>query len=238
MADAATLKIGSETYSSAIADAHEYMRWLVHSFEPWLAPPILEIGIGHGRYCELFRRYGDYLGVDHDPECVARARLQFPGLRFETLDVLDRAAVSALPSMGSIVSMNVFEHIDDDRLAIANLVGALRSGGHLCILVPALMGLYNDLDRLAGHVRRYTLADFRTISTGLPVRIKVLRYFNPLGGVGWWANKFRHTRSLDDEGVNAQIRAFDRFGVPVSRTLDPLFRRFFGQSVICIMERP
>ena len=237
MNDTEMLPVGAATYSSAIADAQRYMAWIVDSFEPYLRGPIVEVGIGHGQYCRFLSRYGNYVGIDHDPESVAKARREFPGFRFEVCDILDPAAVAALRPVGSIVSINVFEHIDNDQLAIANLVSVLAPGSCLCIIVPALMSLYNDLDRMAGHVRRYTLSDFRDVIAPLPVSVRRLSYFNPVGGVGWWVNKFRRSTSLDDEVVNAQIRAFDRYVVPLSRALDPLFRPFFGQSAISNLER-
>jgi SAM-dependent methyltransferase len=237
MNDTEKLPVGAATYSSAIADAHRYMAWIVDSFAPHLRGPILEVGIGHGQYCRLLSRQGDYIGIDHDPESVVNAQRNFPGLRFEVCDILDSAAVAMLRPVGSIVSINVFEHIENDRLAIANLVSVLEPGSCLCVIVPALMSLYNDLDRMAGHVRRYTLSDWRDVIAPLPVSVRRLSYFNPIGGVGWWVNKFRRTTSLDDEGVNSQIRVFDRYVVPVSRAIDPLFRPFFGQSAICILER-
>ena len=231
------LKVGAATYSSAIAGAHKYMSWIVHSFAPYLDGRIIEVGIGHGHYCKLLARYGDYLGIDHDPISIAGAQRTFPELHFETCDILNRAAVAALRPVRSVVSINVFEHLENDRLAVANLVDALEPGGHLCVFVPALMCLYNDLDRMAGHVRRYTLDDLHALTAALPIRMKRLSYFNPVGGIGWWVNKFWRPTSLEDAAVNAQIRTFDRYGVPVSRALDPLFRRFFGQSAICVLER-
>ena len=38
--------------------------------------------------------------------------------------------------------------------------------------------------------------------------------------------------------VNDDIRFFDRYLVPVTRALDPLFGGFFGQSVVVIARRP
>jgi hypothetical protein len=100
-----------------------------------------------------------------------------------------------------------------------------------------LSALYNDLDRLAGHCRRYTTARLRRILTDQPVEIVKLRYMNPIGGIGWWLNSFTRPGSLDSRSVNAQIRLFDRYAVPISRALDPLFRSFFGQSAICVARR-
>jgi 2-polyprenyl-3-methyl-5-hydroxy-6-metoxy-1,4-benzoquinol methylase len=233
------LKAGRDTYSSAIADAQNYMRWLVDNFRPYLGGHILEVGIGHGHYSTLLAECGDYLGIDHDEQSVAEARVAFPGRAFAVCDILDGAKLRAFLPRGpdAIVSINVLEHIEDDRTAIANLVDVLKPGGHLLLSVPAMMMLYNDLDRLAGHCRRYSSEGLKALLSTEPVDILRLCYFNPIGGLGWWANSLKRHQSLNDESVNGQIRFFDRYIVPVSRVLDPLFRPFFGQSVTCIARR-
>jgi SAM-dependent methyltransferase len=233
------LKTGSETYSSAIADARNYMHWLVENFRPYLKGRILEVGIGHGEYSSLLGERGDYIGVDYDADSVAEAQAGFPDRTFATCDILDRAQLRTLIPNGAdaIVSINVLEHIDDDRTAIANLVDVLKSGGHLLLSVPALMILYNDLDRLAGHCRRYSIGRLQEILEKQPVDILRLCYFNPIGGIGWWINSLKRYESLNDRAVNGQIRFFDQYVLPVSKAFDPLFRSFFGQSVTCIARR-
>jgi hypothetical protein len=131
----------------------------------------------------------------------------------------------------------VLEHVADDAAALANLVDAIKPGGTLLISVPAMMGLYNDMDRLAGHYRRYHLADFHRLLAPLPVEIDRLCYFNPIGGLGWWVNRFKRHDSLNSNAINGQIEFFEKYVLPVSKLVDPLTRRFFGQSVTCIAHR-
>jgi SAM-dependent methyltransferase len=233
------LKIGAETYSSAIADAHNYMNWLVDQFKPYLHGQILEVGIGHGSYCRLLREHGDYIGIDHDAKSVADARLRFPGIVFARCDILGAAELrSAVPGgADAVVSLNVFEHIEDDEKALGNVISIIKPGGHLLVSVPAMMILYNELDRLAGHVRRYTTARLRDILERQPVEIIRLDYINPVGALGWWMNSILRPKSLDSEAINRQIRLFDRYAIPISKALGPLSRSFFGQSVICIARR-
>lgn len=232
-------QIGEDTYSSAIATAHRYTGWMVSPFKPYLTGNIVEIGIGHGSYFEILAPFGKYWGVDIDERAVQAVRNRYPGGQFARADILDTHFLGKILPGGadSIVSINVLEHIRDDGTAVANLVGALKPGGTLMINVPALPALYNDLDRLAGHYRRYRADDFKRMLSGLPVQILRLCYFNPIGGLGWWINRFRHHDSLNSEGVNRQIVVFDKYVVPFSRIMDPLTRRFFGQSLVCIARR-
>jgi SAM-dependent methyltransferase len=219
-----------------MADARNYMAWILNAFGPYLSWPVLEIGVGHGSYASELRAHGTYMGIDVDINSVAEARERFPDLDFEVADITSPGFPET--QVGSrfraVVCLNVLEHIQDDGQAVKNLAGTLLRGGHLLVVVPALPGLYNDLDRLAGHHRRYRRNEIRNLmmQAGLvPVRAD---YFNPVGGLGWWANRLLRYDSLNDTAVNSQISLFDRWLVPISRGLDPITRSFFGQSVLAI----
>jgi SAM-dependent methyltransferase len=233
------LKTGSDTYSSAIADAQNYMNWVIGQFKPYLKGRIVEVGFGHGHYSEMLSKFGDYWGLDHDRDSVEQAEKAMPDRNFAVCDILVREQLRSLFPAGvdAVFSINVLEHIEDDATAIANLVDALKPGGHLLVSVPALMLLYNDLDRLAGHCRRYTTKRLQALLSDQPVEIIRLNYFNPVGGLGWLANRLKRYDSLNDSAVNGQIALFDKYIVPVSRALDPLSRSFFGQSVTCVARR-
>jgi SAM-dependent methyltransferase len=233
------LKSGKDTYSSAIASAYRYIDWVLTPFIPHLHGDIVEVGIGHGSYFQKLSQYGRYVGIDIDARSVLEAQQRFPDTRFAQADILQPGFLKDLlpEKADAIVSINVLEHVADDAAALANLVDAIKPGGTLLISVPAMMGLYNDMDRLAGHHRRYHLADFHRLLAPLPVEIDRLCYFNPIGGLGWWVNRFKRHDSLNSNAINGQIEFFEKYVLPVSKLVDPLTRRFFGQSVTCIAHR-
>jgi SAM-dependent methyltransferase len=232
-------KIGEDTYSSAMLSAHRYIDWMLSPFKPHLRGDIVEVGIGHGAYYEALKPFGVYLGLDIDERSVAAAKARYPEASFAQADILEAGFLkNLLPGKADvIVSINVLEHIDEDVKAVWNLVDALKPGGHLLVIVPAMKGLYNDLDRLAGHHRRYGYRDFDRMLASLPVEVENLFYFNPVGALGWWANRFRRHDSLNDKMVNAQIEIFDKYVLPVSRLINPVTKSFFGQSLVCMAKR-
>lgn len=237
MADT-TLKTGESTYSSAIEDAVNYTGWVLSVFHRYIGSSIMEVGLGHGSYRKYLPADTRYVGVDIDAECVARAEFRYPRDRFITADITDTRLVEKLDSakLDTVLCVNVLEHVEDDRQAASNLLATLRPGGHLLIFVPAFSFLYSDLDRLAGHVRRYAKRDLQRL-TGKSGRVVLARYFNSLGGLGWLANKaFRHN-SLNSQAVNSQIKLFDTYAVPVARVLDCVTSRFFGQSLVCVIRK-
>jgi SAM-dependent methyltransferase len=137
----------------------------------------------------------------------------------------------------SVLCINVLEHIDDDAAALRQMIRILEPAGHLLLFVPALAFLYNDLDRLAGHHRRYSKRLLRQRLTESGGTIVRLEYFNPVGAVGWWANRFTKHASLGTERVTRQVQLFDRYILPISRGINGVTRGFFGQSLLAVMRR-
>ncbi len=186
----------------------------------------------------MFRTQGRYVGLELDEDLIDRARRRNPEAEYLQGDVADRSTVERLRAMGidTILCFNVLEHLEDDREAVRNMIEVLEPRGRLLLLVPAHAALFTDLDRLAGHLRRYTT---RQVAEILPASANVerLQFFNPLGGVGWWANRFIRHRDLEGSRVRWQILVFDRLLLPLSRWLTPLTRGFFGQSVVCVARK-
>jgi hypothetical protein len=53
-----------------MADAKNYISWILSSFSDYLAAPVLEIGVGHGSYASVLRGHSDFISVDIDPASV------------------------------------------------------------------------------------------------------------------------------------------------------------------------
>jgi SAM-dependent methyltransferase len=230
---------GEATYSSAIAEARNYSRWIISEFAEFVGRDILEVGIGHGSHLDDFPSYQSYAGVDIDAKSVVDARRRHPERKFFCEDITSAEFVAAVGGQqyDTIICLNTLEHVENDRGAVQNLLGVLRPGGHLLIFVPAFQALYSPLDRLAGHVRRYTRGELAKLLSDSDSRVVKNEYFNPIGGMAWWLNKFAGHRSLNDNSVNVQIKLFDRYVLPISRLINPVTKGFFGQSVVFVVQK-
>jgi SAM-dependent methyltransferase len=226
---------GLKTMSSALPDAVNYHRWILDLIQPNLDGRVLEVGFGYGQYTrEMARVVDDLVAVDLDPECLTLSGSLPGNVRLLLADVSadefpDRVGRSRYHTA---VCLNVLEHIEDDVRALRLLGEALRPDGRLLLLVPAHRRLYGPMDRLAGHYRRYSRGVLRGRFQAAGLAVRAMRYINPLGGLGWWANaRFGRPGSLSDPSVNRQILWFDRYVQPLSRFLSPLSAGFFGQSL-------
>ena len=75
---------------------------------------VVEIGCGYGRLASAFPVDG-YLGLDINPEAIARARTDRPDYRFQSVDF-----DSPYPDADLYIAYTVFLHIDDANIADIN----------------------------------------------------------------------------------------------------------------------
>ena len=200
---------------------------------------ILEIGLGEGNYFDYFPPIKRYVGLDINKSTVATLKQQNPDRDYRAGDVTDAGLFDLLgrQPFDSVVCCNVIEHVKDDTMAVSNILTCLKPGGHIFLFVPAFEALFNDMDRLAGHQRRYTR--LRLLDTLPDDGVSILKssYFNPVGGMAWWIQKFTEIKDLNSPDIRRKIVFFDRWILPVSRLLNPLTRKFFGQSVYLIAKK-
>jgi 2-polyprenyl-3-methyl-5-hydroxy-6-metoxy-1,4-benzoquinol methylase len=139
-------------------------------------------------------------------------------------------------SFDTILCVNVLEHVEDDGQALTNMSMLLCDGGHVLLFVPAFPALFTDLDRAGGHLRRYRKSGLRALAERAG-EVVSLAYFNPIGGLGWWLNRFVRHPTLEANRVRRQVKLFDRYLLPASRALDHVTHPIFGQSVICVVRK-
>ena len=152
---------------------------------------ILENGCGVGMYVEHLSSFGgEVLGLEYDFERAAEAGINSPNIF--------SAAGETVPLPSSdfdlILSHEVIEHVQDDRLAIHEMIRLLKPGGRVALFCPnrgypfETHGIYwrgsyhfgNKLfvnylplilrNKLAPHVRVYSKKDLQKLFDGLPVK--------------------------------------------------------------------
>lgn len=120
--------------------------------KPWITGDLLEIGCGEGRgVAELIPLAASYLGLDKIHEVIETLQKKYPGISFE------QAVIPPFTSVGdetfdTIVSFQVIEHIQQDRLFLKEIYRMLKPGGKAIISTP---NYTHTLSRNPWHEREY-----------------------------------------------------------------------------------
>src|SRR6266404_6116761 len=113
-----------------------YIQWQLRQFTPYLGRRIADVGCGLGNFTESLLDRDLYLGIDLDSELLAELKREYghnPIVQTMELDLTSPSVPEKLraQNVDTIICVNVIEHIEDDRLAVRNLIDSLPSGGHL-----------------------------------------------------------------------------------------------------------
>jgi SAM-dependent methyltransferase len=230
--------MADESYSGVdnlevLTDAVNYNRFLVDAVvcASHGSRTAVDFGAGEGTHSAAVREHG--LSVTCvEPDLRLRERLH--SLGFEVYadlgDITDE-------TLEFVYSLNVLEHIEDDRASLAELLKKLRPGGRLFIYVPAIQALYSSMDRKIGHYRRYSKNRLRNIAKDAGFRIERIEYADSCGVIATLLYKLAGSRKGDISA--ASIKTYDRWVFPLSRVLDRIgLSRLIGKNLMVLLRRP
>ncbi|WP_019819118.1 class I SAM-dependent methyltransferase [Saccharomonospora saliphila] len=237
-----TNEAGGNEFSAAtgreLESDHGKPRYLAYQRElirPHCGRSVLEVGAGLGEFADGFTGFDRYVVTDVDPGAVERMKERFadrPEVEVQQYDI-DGQNPLAEP-VETLVAINVLEHIEDDVTALCDLSRSLIPDGNIVLFVPGYERLYGEFDRKVGHYRRYTPATVSEAARRAGLTVEKARPVNFLGAFAWWA-------AVRKGGANAPnprlVAAYDRFVVPVTRTVERALPVPFGQSVLCVARK-
>ncbi len=170
-------------------------------------PParVLDAGCGWGITLSALEKRG-YAATGLDVSRKALERLDAPGRTLVEAD-LTRPWPPGVGMFDAVLALDVIEHLDDDRDAVARLAERLAPGGVLIVSVPALPEMYGEFDAIQGHRRRYLPETLRAAFSGSGLDVDRVFWWGE-----WLVRRLRASR----------LRPRSRPGEPVSRT----YRRY------------
>jgi 2-polyprenyl-3-methyl-5-hydroxy-6-metoxy-1,4-benzoquinol methylase len=177
---------------------------------------ILEIGCGTGHNLEMLGRFGtvDAIEIDDEARSIATRRLGRPVMKAP----LPRLTGVAERAYDLIAILDVLEHVEGDRAALAAMATKLKPGGRILITVPAHPWMWSAHDVVNHHQRRYTRRTLRAAVDSAGLRLEMLSWFNsllfPLAAAARVAGRLTGREDSDDKLPPAPVNA--------------LFERVFG----------
>lgn len=221
-----------------MALAHNYYRWIMREFRPHLGNVVCELGAGIGTFSLLLLEEDIHQLILVEPAhnlfAYLRERFTTEG-RVQVVDggVERHADRLHEGQVDTIVSVNVLEHIDDDRRTLATIAKVLPSGGKLLLFVPALPRLFGSLDETFGHFRRYRKAELAEKATDAGFQVLDLKFMNALGAVSWFvAGHILKSRTISP----LMVQCYDRWVIPIVKTIESRVTPPLGQSLILIAQ--
>ena len=137
---------------------------------------ILDVGTSTGSNLRLLRDLGfsRVTGLD----------VNLDAIRFcesKGLGQVQQGSVCEMPfpdeTFDVVLATDVIEHVDDHRLAVAEISRVLVPGGKVLVTVPAFQALWGLQDEVALHKRRYRLRPLRELLQG-PGCIRLSRFIS------------------------------------------------------------
>jgi len=213
-------------------EAVNYNRFLIRLVENKASKSeaIYDFGAGIGTFA------AELIADGYPVHCIEPDAAQFARLQEAKMRASRNLADLPDDSADLIYTLNVLEHIEGDRAALAELFRKIKPGGRLLIYVPAFMVIYSSMDRKVGHHRRYTRRELAEKVQGAGFRIRKNQYVDSLGFLASLAYKWIGN---DKGDVNRSALIFyDRFVFPLSRAGDLVFGKLFGKNVFLLAEKP
>jgi SAM-dependent methyltransferase len=219
----------------AMSFALNYHRWIVDEFEPYLGATVAEVGAGVGSVSRLLLGTRLKRLVAFEPSANMYPFLE-KELRYEARaravnDVFGLKYVTE--GFDTIVYINVLEHVRDDRSELSHAFETLKPGGHLLLFAPALVWLYSDFDRNAGHVRRYMKATLSGLVRDVGFTLLRARYFDIAGIIPWYVKYVLLRTSMD----SASVSLYDRLVVPIMRRIESVVTPPIGKNLLLIARK-
>jgi len=190
----------------------------------------LDHGAGAGTFAKPVSE-GEMNVLCMEPDDTLRAELAASGL-----DVA--ASLEEIPdgSVDYAYTLNVLEHIEDDRKAISDLYRCLKPGGRFLVYVPAFQILYSQMDDHVGHFRRYRRKPLIQVLQSVGFEVSKGRYVDSLGFLATLVYKLVGDRS--GSVSPGSVAVYDSVIFPLSRVIDFLSAGSFGKNLAIVATKP
>lgn len=137
---------------------------------------VLDVGACSGFLVEELNRECLCFGVESSPFAIQLAKQD------RKIDNLILGSALSLPfsdqSCDVVLALDVLEHVENDFLALSELVRVTKKNGLILLTVPAMPWAMSDWDKSLGHFRRYFLRSLRQLSSNFPLLVLHQNYIN------------------------------------------------------------
>jgi 2-polyprenyl-3-methyl-5-hydroxy-6-metoxy-1,4-benzoquinol methylase len=151
--------------------------------EHYIHGDVLEVGCGEGRGIDvMLPKSKSFTAVDKIEPVIGELRKKYPAAKFQSMNIPPLSGL-ADNSYDVVVSFQVIEHIENDRLYLQEINRVLKPGGLALITTP---NRSMSLTRNPWHIREYLPEELRILAAsvfrevqlkGISGNAKVMAYY-------------------------------------------------------------
>jgi SAM-dependent methyltransferase len=223
-------------YSIISKASFTYHRILKHCNDTFVKPgKVLDMGCGVGTLdFWLSNRHVKIDAIDISDSAIKQANISKAVLGTNNIffKCLDDKEIIVNPSYYDYcLCIEVFEHVEEDKVLMKKLYSSLKSGGVAIFSVPSInaplykLNLLKDFDTSVGHLRRYSPDEFVSILESVGFKILKVDYNEGLLRNLLFTNNFLGKFIVFIRGPL----------VPLITFIDDIFVKLFGESDILVV---
>jgi 2-polyprenyl-3-methyl-5-hydroxy-6-metoxy-1,4-benzoquinol methylase len=131
---------------------------------------VLEVGCGEGRGINVLMQHAEtFTAVDKLQDVVAGLQTKYPSATFRSMNIPPLKELSD-SAYDCVVSFQVIEHIQDDRLFLKEIHRVLKVGGVALITTP---NRSMSLTRNPWHIREYLPEELKSLASSIFSRVEL-----------------------------------------------------------------
>lgn len=206
-----------------ISELHNYCNYIFSSIESKIyGKKVLDFGCGFGDFCK-YLKYKKFNIEGFEPNNVAFEKASNKNIKiYQRLNQINGKYTT-------VTSLNVLEHIEDDKKALSNIKDLLDTEGRLILYLPAKMFLWSQMDVLANHYRRYEKSEIISKLEIVGFKIESIEYFD---FIGWLVLTIFKLFKIKPKFNKKIIIFYDKFIFKNFKILDILFKKIVGKNLL------
>ena len=184
----------------------------------------LDFGCGFGNFLKFIKSETNFSFVGYEINNTALEKLKEENIPYVQ-------NINNTNEFDNIVSLNVLEHVDDDKKIFNKFSEILKPGGRLVLYLPHSMILWSELDTLVGHKRRYTKKDLSRKLEESNFEIEQIDYVDFIGSLVLFVFK---TLRLRLNYKKRRLIFYDKSVFRIFKYLDIFTKKLFGKNILVV----
>ncbi|MFH2062097.1 MAG: class I SAM-dependent methyltransferase, partial [Candidatus Beckwithbacteria bacterium] len=203
---------------------------------------VLDVGAGTGKLLEELKLNGwQVSGVDGAIEAVEQSKRR--GVVIHQHDIRKKLPFK-VDSFDLVTSLDVLEHIKDDKSLLIEMRRVLKPQGIILITVPAYQWLFSYWDKMLKHFRRYEKMDLVRLGNKAGLKLIFISFYSSFFLLPAVLVRLLKTKNKDQRISDFQSTPLALISVPVlnilaiiERLLIKYVRLPFGMSLVCVFQK-